>query len=77
MEVQGVYLTAADGRWLIERLRRIGGADQVWLAAEVEDALAYDVHLALNDRQIEAMKDALTSDVPAGLQQLLAVFDVE
>jgi hypothetical protein len=40
MEVQGAYLTAADGRLLIERLRRIGGADQVWLAAELEDALA-------------------------------------
>jgi hypothetical protein len=35
------------------------------------------VHLALDERQIEAMRDALTSDVPAGLQQLLAVLHVE
>jgi hypothetical protein len=77
MEVQGVYITAEDGRWLIDRLRRIGRADQIWLAAGLEDALAYDVHLALNDRQTEAMKHALTSEVPARLQQLMAVLEVD
>jgi hypothetical protein len=77
MEVQGVYITPEDGRWLIDRLRRIGRADQIWLAAGLEDALAYDVHLALNDRQTEAMKLALTSEVPARLQQLMAVLEVD
>ena len=78
MDVEGIYITAEDGRWLIERLRRAGRADQIWLAARLEDALAYDVDLeGLDDRERDAMIDALTSEIPPRLEQLRTVLEVD
>jgi hypothetical protein len=69
-EIEGVFVTAADGRWLIERLRAMGRADDVWLAAKVEDAIAYDSNIDLLAKERETMIDALGGDVPGRLHGL-------
>jgi len=70
-EIEGFFVTAAEGRWLVERLRALGRAADVWLAARVEDAVAYDTHIDVLARgERDAMIDALSGDLPPRLEQL-------
>jgi hypothetical protein len=71
-EIEGVFVPVLEGRWLVERLRSTGSADDVWLAAMLEDAIAYDTHVALHESERTTIIRALTGAVPPRLEQLRA-----
>jgi hypothetical protein len=73
-QIEGIFITVAEGRWLVERLRTIGRADDVWLAARLEASLAYDSDVGpLDDNDRGVLVDALDGEVSPRLEQLRAV----
>jgi hypothetical protein len=42
-EIEGVSITSRDGRWIVERLREVGRADDVTAAASIEHGLDNDI----------------------------------
>jgi|KBSMisStandDraft_5_1062788.scaffolds.fasta_scaffold1722655_1 hypothetical protein len=76
-EIEGFFVTAAEGHWLVERLRALGRAADVWLAAKIEAAVAYDTHIDLLDRvERKTMIEALSGDVPPRLEEFRAALSV-
>ena len=69
-EIEGVSITSRDGRWIVDRLREVGRADDVTAAASIEHGLD-DGHPV--DWLTNGEKDALLSaliDCPDGLGEL-------
>ncbi len=72
--IDGVFITPADGRWLSNRLRRVGRADDVLLANRIDTAIAYDLHVVLDDPEREIVIDSLCAvELPPQLEQLRAL----
>ena len=42
-ELEGVSITNREGRWILERLREVGRADDVTAAASIEHGLDNDI----------------------------------
>ncbi len=74
-EIQGIYITPADGRWLVDRLRAIGRADDLGLIKDIESAIAYDIDVdRLDERERHTIINALEGvPSPPRLEQLRAV----
>jgi hypothetical protein len=72
-ELEGFFVTTAEGRWIVERLRALGRTSDMWLAATVEIAIAYDTDInGLRRGEREAIIDALAGNVSPRLKELRA-----
>ncbi len=69
-EIEGVTVSSRDGRWIIERLREIGRADDVTAAASIEHGLANNIPVDwLAEGEKISVMMALV-DCPYGLAEL-------
>ena len=68
--IQGEFISQASARWLVERLRAVGRADDVTAAWAIEQSLNDDLVVPeLEEAESDAVL-ALLSDAPAGLVNL-------
>jgi hypothetical protein len=68
--IQGEFISQASARWLVDRLRAVGRADDVTAAWAIEQSLNDDLVVPeLEEAESDAVL-ALLSDAPAGLVNL-------
>jgi uncharacterized metal-binding protein len=71
VSIEGIYVTEASGRWLVDRLRSVGRADDVITACAIEAAVDADDDLTgLDDAERGAIVTALDGCPTHALAQL-------
>ncbi len=69
-EIEGVSITNQDGRWIVERLREIGRADDVTAAASIEYGVDNDIPVDWLNNAEKLSVMMILLDAPASLARL-------
>ncbi len=68
--IEGVSITNRDGRWIVDRLREIGRADDVTAAASIEYGLDNDIPVDWLNNAEKLSVMMILLDAPASLALL-------